>query len=29
MYGVDSSTDTGLRVTKLGGVVAVLRYALH
>ena len=28
MYGVDSSTDTGLRVTKLGGVVAVLRYAV-
>ena len=29
MYGVDSSTDTGLRVTKLGGVVAVLRYAVR
>jgi protein pelota len=28
MYGVDSTTDTGLRVTNLGGVVAVLRYAL-
>lgn len=27
-YGVDSSTDTGLRVTKMGGVVAKLRYAM-
>lgn len=28
VYGVDSTTDMGLRVTKLGGVVSILRYAL-
>ena len=28
IYGVDSTTDMGLRVTKLGGVVSILRYAL-
>lgn len=28
LYGVDSSTDTGLQVTKMGGVVALLRYAI-
>ena len=27
VYGVDSSTDLGMRVTQLGGVVSVLRYA--
>ena len=27
-FGVDSSTDLGLRVTGLGGIVALLRYAL-
>jgi protein pelota len=25
-YAVDSSTDMGLRVTSLGGIVALLRY---
>lgn len=29
VYGVDSTTDTGLRVTKLGGVVSILRYAVN
>lgn len=28
VYGVDSSTDVGLRVSNLGGVVATLRYAV-
>ena len=28
VYGVDSTTDLGLRVTSLGGVISVLRYAL-
>lgn len=27
-YAVDSSTDTGLRITKMGGVAAKLRYSL-
>ena len=29
MFAVDSSTDIGLRVSSLGGIVAVLRYAIH
>ncbi len=28
VYGVDSSTDLGLRVSKLGGVISVLRYTI-
>ncbi|MBP2624842.1 MAG: pelota family protein [Nitrosopumilaceae archaeon] len=28
IYSVDSSTDLGLRVTKLGGIVALLRFAI-
>lgn len=28
VYGVDSSTDIGLRVSSLGGIVATLRYAV-
>ncbi len=28
-FAVDSSTDIGLRVSSLGGVVALLRYAIH
>jgi protein pelota len=28
MYSVDSSTDIGLRVTGLGGIVSLLRYAI-
>ena len=28
VYGVDSTTDLGLRVTSLGGVISILRYAL-
>jgi protein pelota len=28
-YSVDSSTDIGLRVTGLGGIVSLLRYALE
>lgn len=28
VYGVDSSTDVGLRVSNLGGIVATLRYAV-
>jgi protein pelota len=28
-FAVDSSTDIGLRVSSLGGIVAVLRYAVH
>ena len=29
IYSVDSSTDIGLRVTGLGGIVALLRYAIE
>ena len=29
MYSVDSSTDIGLRVTGLGGIVSLLRYAIE
>ena len=29
IYGVDSSTDIGLRVTNLGGIVSLLRYAIE
>ena len=29
IYGVDSSTDIGLRVTGLGGMVSLLRYAIE
>jgi len=29
MYSVDSSTDIGLRVTGLGGIVSILRYAIE
>jgi protein pelota len=29
IYSVDSSTDIGLRVTGLGGVVSLLRYAIE
>jgi protein pelota len=28
-FAVDSSTDIGLRVSSLGGIVALLRYAIH
>jgi protein pelota len=28
-FAVDSSTDIGLRVSALGGIVALLRYAIH
>ena len=28
VYSVDSSTDVGLRVSNLGGIVATLRYAV-
>jgi protein pelota len=28
-YAVDSSTDIGLRVSSLGGIVALLRYAIR
>jgi protein pelota len=28
-FAVDSSTDIGLRVSSLGGIVALLRYAVH
>jgi protein pelota len=28
IYSVDSSTDIGLRVTGLGGVISLLRYAI-
>ena len=28
-YGVDSSTDVGLRVTGLGGIISLLRYAVE
>jgi protein pelota len=29
IFAVDSSTDIGLRVSSLGGIVALLRYAIH
>jgi protein pelota len=29
MYSVDSSTDIGLRVTGLGGIISLLRYAVE
>ncbi|MFB5620487.1 MAG: mRNA surveillance protein Pelota, partial [Nitrosopumilus sp.] len=29
IYSVDSSTDIGLRVTGLGGIVSLLRYAVE
>jgi len=29
IFAVDSSTDIGLRVSSLGGIVALLRYAMH
>jgi protein pelota len=29
IFAVDSSTDIGLRVSLLGGIVALLRYAIH
>ncbi len=29
IYGVDSSTDVGLRISNLGGVISILRYALN
>jgi protein pelota len=29
MFAVDSSTDIGLRVSSLGGIVALLRYAIR
>jgi len=29
MYSVDSSTDIGLRVTGLGGIISLLRYAIE
>jgi protein pelota len=29
IFAVDSSTDIGLRVSALGGIVALLRYAVH
>lgn len=29
VYGVDASTDVGLRISNLGGVVSTLRYALN
>jgi protein pelota len=29
IFAVDSSTDIGLRVSSLGGIVAILRYAIH
>ena len=29
VYAVDSSTDIGMRVSALGGVVALLRYAIR
>jgi len=28
-FGVDSSTDIGLRVTGLGGIVSILRYPVE
>jgi len=29
IYSVDSSTDIGLRVTGLGGIVSLLRYSIE
>lgn len=29
IYGVDASTDIGLRVSSLGGIVGLLRYAIR
>ena len=29
IYSVDSSTDIGLRVTGLGGIVSLLRYTIE
>ncbi|MGI0029732.1 MAG: mRNA surveillance protein Pelota, partial [Nitrososphaera sp.] len=29
VFAVDSSTDIGLRVTSLGGIVALLRYSIR
>jgi protein pelota len=29
IFAVDSSTDIGLRVSSLGGIIALLRYAIH
>jgi protein pelota len=29
IYAVDSSTDIGLRVSSLGGIVALLRYVFN
>ena len=29
IYGVDATTDIGLRITSLGGAVALLRYQIH
>jgi len=29
IYSVDSSTDIGLRVSGLGGIVSLLRYAVE
>jgi protein pelota len=29
IYSVDSSTDIGLRVTGLGGIISLLRYAVE
>jgi protein pelota len=29
IYGVDASTDIGLRISSLGGIVALLRYAIR
>jgi protein pelota len=29
IYAVDSSTDIGLRVSSLGGIVALLRYSIR
>jgi protein pelota len=28
-YGMDSSTDLGLRISSLGGIVALLRFAIR
>ena len=29
IYGVDASTDIGLRVSSLGGVIGLLRFAIR
>jgi len=29
IYSVDSSTDIGLRVTGLGGIISLLRYTIE